>query len=606
MSLQTTSFTQDKEVLDLLDKLQRSLDQRRQTEEDFGFSDYFDGQYWYVDLVQEGGGVLGVALAGYTYVMEQAGIRFLKLAGTSAGAINTLLMASAGTPSEARSEKVIEHMASLDISSLVDGDQDVQNLVKTLTKEDANFLEMAFRVVRVLDDLKDHMGLNPGEEFYSWISKVLQGWGITTMAELHERMSTLPQIIEDMLSKTRTPGGDPDWMMAIVAADLSTEIKAVLPDMGKLYYEDVASVNPAEFVRASMSVPFFFYPWIKSNIPQDEATQARWQELTTYRGPHPEAVLFVDGGLLSNFPIDVFHDWHRVPGRPTFGVKLGHDQVNLNRVDEMSYTKLAGTMINAATKIRDRDFISQHPDFNQLVATIDIGDHDWLNFNIDDESKLDLFRRGARAAVEFLADFDWNEYKRKRQDQLYAVVGNVLGFDVGQKLDLAEASHAWQAQQQVGGSRTRGMGTRSLTADEVDHTPLSTRRALQQRMKYQYVYGGDYRVLYFCPNGLEEDSSHEMDMLKAIKGEGAWVNQLAAAQGKLKRERWDFVIIDIRQAGQEASVEQILSTEGVKGTPQVILYGSRETHSNSSSQVFAEAKQPHELIHVVLDALQRS
>lgn len=41
----------------------------------------------YVDLVQKGGGVLGVALVGYVYVLEQAGIRFLKLAGTSAGAI---------------------------------------------------------------------------------------------------------------------------------------------------------------------------------------------------------------------------------------------------------------------------------------------------------------------------------------------------------------------------------------------------------------------------------------------------------------------------------------------------------------------------------------
>ncbi|MEM9987206.1 MAG: patatin-like phospholipase family protein, partial [Bacteroidota bacterium] len=158
MSLQATSFTQDKEVVDLLKELKQSLDQRRQAEEDFSFSDYFDGQNWYVDLVQEGGGVLGVALAGYTYVMEQAGIRFLKLAGTSAGAINTLLLASAGKPSEARSEKVIEQMANLDISSLIDGDQDVQNLVKTISKEDANFLEMAFRVVRVLDDLKDHMG----------------------------------------------------------------------------------------------------------------------------------------------------------------------------------------------------------------------------------------------------------------------------------------------------------------------------------------------------------------------------------------------------------------------------------------------------------------
>ena len=50
----------------------------------------------YVDLVQEGGGVLGVALVGYTYVLEKMGIRFFSLAGTSAGSINAMLMACTG------------------------------------------------------------------------------------------------------------------------------------------------------------------------------------------------------------------------------------------------------------------------------------------------------------------------------------------------------------------------------------------------------------------------------------------------------------------------------------------------------------------------------
>lgn len=34
----------------------------------------------YVDLVMEGGTVWGLALIGYTYTLEQAGIRFLNLA----------------------------------------------------------------------------------------------------------------------------------------------------------------------------------------------------------------------------------------------------------------------------------------------------------------------------------------------------------------------------------------------------------------------------------------------------------------------------------------------------------------------------------------------
>lgn len=38
--------------------------------------------------VMEGGSVLGIALTGYTYVLQQAGIRFLGIGGTSAGSIN--------------------------------------------------------------------------------------------------------------------------------------------------------------------------------------------------------------------------------------------------------------------------------------------------------------------------------------------------------------------------------------------------------------------------------------------------------------------------------------------------------------------------------------
>ncbi len=75
----------------------------------------------YVDLVQEGGGVLGVALVGYTYVLEKMGIRFFSLAGTSAGSINAMLLASTGNKEDEKVEKIVEDILSLDFFSLVDG-----------------------------------------------------------------------------------------------------------------------------------------------------------------------------------------------------------------------------------------------------------------------------------------------------------------------------------------------------------------------------------------------------------------------------------------------------------------------------------------------------
>ncbi|HVG13197.1 MAG TPA: patatin-like phospholipase family protein, partial [Flavisolibacter sp.] len=87
----------------------------------------------YVDLVQEGGGVHGVALAGYTYILEKMNIGFMKMAGTSAGSINTLLLNAVYTKAEAealgvkgsyyetRSEKVLEYLANKPLTDMVDG-----------------------------------------------------------------------------------------------------------------------------------------------------------------------------------------------------------------------------------------------------------------------------------------------------------------------------------------------------------------------------------------------------------------------------------------------------------------------------------------------------
>ncbi|HDR50015.1 MAG TPA: Patatin, partial [Mariniphaga anaerophila] len=84
------------------------------------FSDVLDEQgFQYVDLVQEGGGVLGIALVGYTSVLEAAGIRFFHLAGTSAGAINTLVLAGIDSMDKEKSGLVLEKLAQQDLFEFV-------------------------------------------------------------------------------------------------------------------------------------------------------------------------------------------------------------------------------------------------------------------------------------------------------------------------------------------------------------------------------------------------------------------------------------------------------------------------------------------------------
>ena len=65
----------------------------------------------------------------------------------------------------------------------------------------------------------------------------------------------------------------------------------------------------ADAVRASMSIPFFFRPVIL-DVPKS--------------GPS----VLVDGGMLSNFPVDTFDRTDGKPPRwPTIGIKLSAQQV---------------------------------------------------------------------------------------------------------------------------------------------------------------------------------------------------------------------------------------------------------------------------------------
>ena len=169
-----------------------------------------------------------------------------------------------------------------------------------------------------------------------------------------------------------------------------------------------------------MSIPYFFYPLRVKNVPQGREAVARWRKLASYEEEPPEACTLVDGGIMSNFPIDLFHLPEKVPAAPTFGAKLGTDQRRSAEID--SPQRLGAAVFRSASHTLDYDFIKRNPDYRKLVAYIDTGPHGWLDFDMDDEAKIDLFVRGAREAAEFLSTFDWEGYKdlRRRKKELYA------------------------------------------------------------------------------------------------------------------------------------------------------------------------------------------
>src|SRR6266705_5775254 len=53
-----------------------------------------DGSHKPADLVLEGGGVKGIGLAGAVLALDEAGYRFRRVAGTSAGAVAAAIIAA--------------------------------------------------------------------------------------------------------------------------------------------------------------------------------------------------------------------------------------------------------------------------------------------------------------------------------------------------------------------------------------------------------------------------------------------------------------------------------------------------------------------------------
>lgn len=467
--------------------------------DDLLVSDVVDGfGNQYVNLVQEGGGVLGIALLGYTYVLEQMGIRFMKMAGTSAGAINTMMLAALGQKHEMKSLKILELLTSKDLFDFVDGVPLVRNLIKRLICSGSFFSRMlkvaigvistfmislflllflaggkhvgvTFWVVLALfvsstialgifgiwvrdkrrDFLKAEFGLNPGNDFINWVEGILKDSGIHHLGDLRRHIETVPpggfrmRGTEDSQQLGDLNRPTMEQFLVIVTSDITHQIKVEFPRMWRLYWPDEESVNPASFVRASMSVPVFFKPY---SIPlrDTEEFRARWRMAV---GPQAASQLapaakFVDGGMISNFPINVFYNPKvSKPRLPTFGVILKEAEATPPHEGAYpSFLSFLGAMLNTLRYHYDKEFLIKHADFQKTIGEIDVKGINWLNFNLSEEEKLELFRRGAEAAADFLLGvseaptaelgveklstreqkpehqgFDWEQYKRYRR-----------------------------------------------------------------------------------------------------------------------------------------------------------------------------------------------
>jgi NTE family protein len=239
----------------------------------------------FADLVLEGGGVKGIGLVGAVITLADAGWRFPRIAGTSAGAICAALVAAIQRAGKPMTE-LNRVMQSIDYGAFMKGDWAEEHL--GLPGKAAH--------------LALHMGIYDGDYLVEWLSAALEEIGITTFGQL--RIGDDPDV---PIPPERRYG------LVVHTADITRNKLVRLPWDYAEYGVDADSAKIVDAVRASMSIPFFFSP-VRFRAP------AHTDGTSTYAAGQ---VTWVDGGLLSNFPVEVFDRADGEPGRwPTIGVKL--------------------------------------------------------------------------------------------------------------------------------------------------------------------------------------------------------------------------------------------------------------------------------------------
>jgi len=173
-----------------------------------------------------------------------------------------------------------------------------------------------------------------------------------------------------------------------------------------------------------MSIPVFFESYYIHDIQcQTQQIKDNWFKTFGEKDP-PSKARFVDGGILSNFPINIFFnknvDYPRVP---SFGIDLDDTRKEETERDASawSFPGFAGRLFNTVRFYYDKDFQIKNRVLQKGVGSIKLPEFNWLNFFLTKEEKQQMFIRGALAAAEFLKQFDWEAFKKERYDMKQAI-----------------------------------------------------------------------------------------------------------------------------------------------------------------------------------------
>jgi NTE family protein len=320
------------------------------------------------DLVLEGGGVKGLGLVGAVLELMREGYTFPRIAGTSAGSIVAALLAAGA------------------------GADELAHIMRRL-----EYRRVPDRVVPGIPGLSEGLGLlgrngaHPGKYVHEFVSAELARLGVRTFGDLRRR---------DARADANLPPTQ-QYKLVVTATDVTRGRLLRLPWDYPLLNLDPDEQLVADAVRASISIPLFFEP------------------VTVRDGRTGERRTLVDGGVLSNFPIEIFDRTDHVKPRwPTLGVKVIPDLPTANAqlfpamaLPQLPPVRLLEQVLTTAIMGHDQTYL-ERPCVRRRTIQVDTSEAGIVEFAAREGKRDALVANGERAARQFLAGWDWKRFKQ--------------------------------------------------------------------------------------------------------------------------------------------------------------------------------------------------
>ena len=197
-------------------------------------------------------------------------------------------------------------------------------------------------------------GLYAGDYFLSWIKNIIR-----------EKTGN-----ENITFAEMSAAGFRD--LKVFASDLN------IMGIREFSNEKTPGVIVAESIRASMSIPLFFKAWkFPNNNPNDH--------------------IYVDGGVLYNYPITAFDNYDETLG---FFIKFEEEQSDLKYDEIITYVK---TLFNTLLNAQDIDFYKNKSE-EEITVTISNLGISVTDFEITEQQKEQLFSEGKQATLKYIEE----------------------------------------------------------------------------------------------------------------------------------------------------------------------------------------------------------